>query len=93
MKVLAPLLLFLLFASVFIGNGAAQSAYQLRSPDGQIQIRIRTGEQIRYDIVLKGRSCARKNSTLSPLDVEHKKLGLQPRVILIQNLVLPIRLL
>jgi alpha-glucosidase len=79
MKVLEPLLLFLLFASVFIGSGAAQSSYELGSPDGRIQIRIRTAEQIRYDIVLKGRVVL-ENSTLS-LDVEHKKLGLQPTVI------------
>ncbi len=79
MKVLAPLLLFLLCASVFIGRGAAQSSYELGSPDGRVQIRIRTLEQIRYDIVLKGRAVL-ENSTLS-LDVEHKKLGLQPTVI------------
>ena len=79
MKILAPLLLFILFASVFIGSGAAQSSHELRSPDGRIEIRIRTVEQIRYDIVLKGRVVL-ENSTLS-LDVEHKKLGLQPTVI------------
>ena len=79
MKVLAPLLLFLLCASVLIGRGAAQSSYELVSPDGRIQIRIRPLEQIRYDIVLKGRAVL-ENSTLS-LDVEHKKLGLQPTVI------------
>ena len=79
MKILAPLLLFLLFADVFMGSGAAQSSYDLRSPDGRIEIRIRTAEQIRYDVVLKGRAVL-ENSTLS-LDVEHKKLGLQPTVI------------
>src|SRR6202521_2177776 len=78
MKVLAPLLL-LLFVDVFIQNGAAQSSYDLRSPDGRIEIRIRTAEQIRYDVVLKGRPVL-ENSTLS-LDVEHKKLGVQPTVI------------
>src|ERR1700676_5471587 len=82
MKVLAPLLLFLLFASVFIGSGAAQSSaqssYDLRSPDGRIEIRIRTAGQIQYDVVLKGRAVL-ENSTLA-LDVEHKKLGVQATV-------------
>src|SRR6202049_4251904 len=78
MKVLAPLLL-LLFVDVFIKTGAAQSSYDLRSPDGRIEIRIRTAEQIRYDVVLKGRPVL-ENSTLS-LDVEHKNLGVQPTVI------------
>src|ERR1700731_1046573 len=79
MKILAPLLLFILFASVFIGSGTAQSSYDLRSPDGRIEIRIRSAGQIQYDVVLKGRAVL-QNSTLS-LDVEHKKLGLQPTVI------------
>src|SRR3977135_1858057 len=79
MKTLAPLLLSLLFVVIFIREGAAQSSYDLRSPDGRIEIRIRTKVQIRYDVVLKGRAIL-ENSTLS-LDVEHKKLGVQPKVI------------
>ena len=79
MKTLASLLLSLLFAAVFIGDAAAQSSYDLRSPDDRIEIRIRTAGQIRYDVVLKGRVVL-DNSTLS-LDVEHKKLGMQPKVI------------
>ena len=78
MKIFCPLLLCFLVA-VFIDNAAAQSSYDLRSPDGRIEIRIRTAGQIRYDIVLKGREVL-ENCTLS-LDVEHKKLGLQPKVI------------
>jgi alpha-glucosidase len=80
MKTLASLLLpSLLFAAVFIGDAAAQSSYDLRSPDDRIEIRIRTAGQIRYDVVLKGRAVL-ENSTLS-LDVEHKKLGMQPKVV------------
>src|ERR1700680_5053505 len=83
MKVLAPLLLFLLFASVFIGSGAAQSSAQsshdVPSPDGRSEIIIRTAGQIQYDVVLKGRAVL-ENSTLA-LDVEHKKLGVQPTVV------------
>jgi alpha-glucosidase len=79
MKRFNPLLLSLLFVAVLIENAAAQSSYDLRSPDGRIEIRIRTAGQIRYDIVLKGRAVL-ENCTLS-LDVEHKKLGPQPKVI------------
>ena len=79
MKLLATLLLSILFAAVFIAEGAAQSSYDLRSPDGRIEIRIRTEGQVRYDVVLSGRAVL-ENSTLS-LDVEHKKLGMQPKVI------------
>jgi len=77
MKVLAILLQFLLLVALFMANSVAQSSYDLRSPDGRIEIRIRTAGQIRYDVVLKGRAVL-ENCTLS-LDVEHKKLGLQPK--------------
>jgi alpha-glucosidase len=79
MKTLVPLLLTLLFVAVFIETGVAQSSYNLRSPDGRIEIRIRTAGQIQYDVVLKGRAVLEK-STLS-LNVEHRKLGTQPKVI------------
>jgi alpha-glucosidase len=79
MKTLTPLLWLLLFIASLIENGAAQSSYDLRSPDGRIEIRIRPVGQIRYDLILKGRAVL-ENSTLS-LDVEHKKLGVQPKVI------------
>ena len=79
MKTLARILLSLLFVAVFVGNGDAQSSYDLRSPDGRIEIRIRTEGQIRYDVVLKGRAVM-EDCTLS-LDVEHKKLGVQPKVV------------
>ena len=79
MKLLIPLLLLPLSVTALLRDGAAQSSYDLRSPDGRIEIRIRTAGQIRYDVVLKGKAVL-ENSTLS-LDVEHKKLGVQPKVI------------
>jgi alpha-glucosidase len=76
--------LFLLSFFMFLGglltqSGAAQSSYDLRSPDGRIEVRIRTTERLLYDVVYKGRAVM-ENSTLS-LDVEHNKLGLQPKVL------------
>src|SRR5450755_3801223 len=79
MKTLFSLLVTLLMIVVFRENASAQASYDLRSPDGRIEIRIRTAEQIRYDVVLKGRAIL-ENCTLT-LDVEHKKLGVQPKVI------------
>src|SRR4051812_30762778 len=71
--------LTMLFLTLSVKYGAAQSSYDLRSPDRRIEIRIRTSEQIRYDVLLKGRAVL-ENSSLS-LDVEHKKLGLNAKVI------------
>ena len=56
----------------------AQSSYDLKSPDSRIQVRIRTSGQLRYDVLLRGTPLL-ENATLS-LDVEHKKLGVQPKV-------------
>jgi alpha-glucosidase len=61
------------------GNAVAQSSYDLRSPDNKIEVRIRTAGSLRYDVLLKGRALL-ENSTLS-LDVEHKKLGAEPKVV------------
>src|SRR5215510_15288731 len=70
------------FAVVFpflcVGFAAAQSSHDLRSPGNRIEIRIRTAERIRYDVLLNGRSLL-ENCTLT-LDVNHQKLGLQPKV-------------
>jgi alpha-glucosidase len=79
MKTFALLPLSLLLVAFLVDNGAAQSSYDLRSPDGRIEMRIRTEGQIRYDIVLKGRAVL-EACTLS-LDVEHKKLGAQPKLV------------
>lgn len=57
----------------------AQSSYDLRSPDNRIEVRIRTAGQIRYDVVLRGTALL-ENATLS-LDVDHNKLGVNPKVV------------
>src|SRR4030088_3110493 len=64
---------------MWAGTAAAQSSYDLRSPDNRIEIRIRTAKQIRYDVLLKGRALL-ENCGLS-LNVEHKSLGSEPKVI------------
>ena len=61
--------MLLLIPVVFLGDAAtAQSSHDLRSPDKQIEVRIRTAHGVRYDVLLKGRvllqDCA-KNSRRS----------------------------
>ncbi len=51
----------------------AQASYDLRSPDKRIEVRIRTAQGVRYDVVLNGRAIL-EDSGLS-LDVDHKILG------------------
>jgi alpha-glucosidase len=60
-------------------KATAQASYDLRSPDNRIEVRVRTSGQIRYDVLLKGTALL-ENATLS-LDVDHKKLGIDPKVI------------
>jgi alpha-glucosidase len=78
MRTLACLLLL---AVVVVSNekANAQSSYDLRSPDDRIEVRIRTSGQIRYDVILNG-AAVLENSTIS-LDIDHKKLGMDPKVI------------
>jgi alpha-glucosidase len=64
---------------LLVANGVAQQSHDLRSPDNRIEIRIRTADQLRYDVLLNGRALL-ENSTLL-LDVDHKNLGLQPKVL------------
>ena len=61
------------------GMALAQSSYDLRSPNNKIEIRIRTAGEIRYDVVLDGTAIL-QGCTLS-LDVDHQKLGINPKVI------------
>ena len=68
-----------MFLMLSTGTVSAQSSYDLRSPDGRIEIRVRTADRIRYDVLLKGKALL-ENSTLL-LDVDHKKLGTQSKVL------------
>jgi alpha-glucosidase len=67
----------------FSARAAAQSSYDLRSPDNRIELRIRTTKQIGYDVVLNGAEVLR-NCRLA-LDVDHKKLGFDPKVLSAKN--------
>ena len=68
MRVQPILLLSLLVSAIILTvNAAAQSSYDLRSPDGRIEIRIRTANRVHYDVLLRGRALL-ENCALS-LDV------------------------
>src|SRR4051794_16616384 len=79
MKTFLALTLLAILSSFLVVQAAAQSSYDLRSPDGRIELRIGTAGQLRYDLVLRDRAVM-EDSTIS-LDVEHKKLGAQTKVI------------
>ncbi len=76
------ILLFALLAlTLFVSTHPvlAQSSYDLRSPDKRIEIRVRTGPQLRYDVLLNSRALM-EDCTLS-LDVDHTKFGINPKVV------------
>src|SRR5258708_27474603 len=72
-----PIALALLLLAV--GSARAQASYDLRSPNGRIELRIRTANGIRYDVLLGGRAIL-QDCTLS-IDVDHKKLGAEAKVL------------
>ena len=71
--------LWIAFILLWTGNAVAQSSYDLRSPDGRIEIRIRTAQRVRYDVLFKG-NVLLQDCALS-LNVEHQVLGVAPKVI------------
>src|SRR5262245_44161624 len=60
------------------GDIVAQSSHSLHSPDKRIEVKIRTGDRLRYDVVLNGRALL-QDSTLS-INIDQKTLGLEPKV-------------
>src|SRR5713226_7209589 len=69
----------LLPISLAVGDAKAQSSYDLRSPNNRIELRIRTANGIRYDVLLGGRAIL-QDCTLS-IDVDHKKLGIPAKAL------------
>jgi alpha-glucosidase len=69
----------LLPISLPVGGAKAQSSYDLRSPNNRVELRIRTANGIRYDVLLGGRAIL-QDCTLS-IDVDHKKLGAEAKVL------------
>ena len=59
-------------------NLAAQTSYNLRSPNGNIDVRIHVADRVRYDVALRGNLLLR-DATMS-LTIDGKKLADQPKV-------------
>jgi alpha-glucosidase len=69
----------ILLSFVFMGSEAsAQSNVGLRSPDSRIEVRVRIGDRLRYDVLLNGKALL-QDSTLS-LKIEQTTLGLGPKL-------------
>lgn len=72
---------FLLAASLtgpLCGGAAAQQSHTLRSPDGRIEVRIRGGERLSYDVAVRGRTVM-ENSTAS-IRIDGTRLGVGVKV-------------
>jgi alpha-glucosidase len=76
MRVIRAILLALLVTAMSMA--AEQSSYDLKSPNGRIEVRIRTAEEFRYDVVLQG-TAVLENSSLS-IEIDHKGLGEHPKI-------------
>ena len=61
-----------------ISQAAAPTTFDLRSPDGTIELRVRATGEIEYDLIVDG-GAVMEHSTLS-MDVDHTKLGVDPKV-------------
>ena len=64
---------------VCVVNAQAATSYELASPNHKIAVHIRVDQRIEYDLLLNGRVLL-KQSTLA-LDVDHRKLALNPQVL------------
>src|SRR2546425_6532482 len=56
----------------------AAAAYELKSPNGKIEVSIQAGERLTYDVRLNGKTLL-QGSRIS-IDVDHKIIGLNPKV-------------
>ena len=62
-----------------VSSASTQTSYSLKSPDGRIEIRVRTAERIKYDVVLKEKFLL-QDSDLS-INIDHNILGVNPKVV------------
>ena len=79
MRMLKKALFALLPILLPVVSANAQSSYDLRSPNNKIEVKIRTANGVRYDVLLNGRAVL-QDCTLS-LDVDRKKFGVQAKVL------------
>jgi len=59
-------------------SAAAQSSFDLRSPDGKIEVRIRSAKGLHYDVLRNG--VALLEDSTGSIDIDHKNLGRETKV-------------
>jgi alpha-glucosidase len=64
---------------LLVGSSLAQSSYDLKSPDNRIEVRIRTANQLRYDVLLRGTEVL--HECVLSMDIDHQQLGMDPKVL------------
>ena len=72
------LLQILLCMDHFAGNVMAQTGYTLRSPDQNIELRIRSLDRLTYDVLLNGKPLL-QDSAIS-IKIDQTTFGLKPKV-------------
>ncbi|HEY3041122.1 MAG TPA: glycoside hydrolase family 97 protein [Pyrinomonadaceae bacterium] len=75
---LAQLALALVLLMLLTDRATAATAYELKSPNGKIEIRIQVGERITYDVHLNGKPLL-TGSRIS-IDIDHQTIGSNPNV-------------
>jgi alpha-glucosidase len=60
------------------GGAMAQSSFSLNSPNKQVEVKVRAGDRIEYDVLFKGTPLL-QNSSLS-IDIDHHTLGAPAKV-------------
>ncbi len=73
-----PFLFAACLMSLLAGGAEAQQSYTLRSPDGRIEVTIRAGERLSYDVAVRGKTVM-ENSTAS-IRIDGARLGVGMKV-------------
>ena len=82
MRVIRAIVLALLVTGISMAADAP-SSYDLKSPNGRIEVRIRTADELRYDVVLQGTPVLENSSLM--LEVDHKEFGEHPKITGVQQ--------
>src|SRR5262245_34142313 len=71
--------ILLLISLTWLANDVdAQSNHTLHSPDRRIEVRVQTGDRIRYSVLLNGKLLL-QDGTLS-INIDQKTLGPDPKI-------------
>lgn len=82
MRVIRAIVLALLVTGISMAADAP-SSYDLKSPNGRIEVRIRTADELRYDVVLQGTPVLENSSLM--LEVDRKEFGEHPKITGVQQ--------